>query len=709
MLPSQLAEELVTALMISEFITGKSIDCPELFPEPIVLFWSRGLFRSKSHFKSSLEQELCKPKKTNKYTNFSKIFILNYSILSVLKLIKITLLLVLPIAIQSQIQCEKIDFFDLFNYNYTKLNQRLASDGWIERSIDISNYNNSFGIEEINDFKAFVNLDNLIINLNTTSNIPIILMKTKESCFNEIKNGILTVHKYQKKQDKISTNFFEEYFEKKTKYGNYVVVFKSNNFDFEILAYESKDMEEIKAGEKLREERFKEKFDKANTIESNRKLYDLSRNNIFDQLLEDYPKKAYLILDKVEEINELRVKELLKIGYRFESENRLSDALKAFKTAEHISYLYEIEKSLESNISISQKISALTEKINSNLKLSLENKINSHIEFNQFIKAEELCEKLISIDQNNSTALQALSKIEAYKRFMENREFKTYDYFSTEQHTSIEEINDRIEQLVFDYSNNDQKMGTSKIELNIKFNLKAENLSSIIYKSKSNTEKIYNSIDFLLPSKMKNEFVRSESKLDYDVLYIKSKLIATSKNTKNNFNTISLNSNVDSDCSEKVKKFINSNHNNFGQYFFKLKKVVINNKSNYFLQPLKFKCNSGPKYAFLSLVCPGLGKYMVTNKQKGINKMKLFGVIAGTAITSKLYSNFKYRKYLNATDQTEIDRHYKTANNSNKIFISSLLLGGVIYIEDVLFTIKRGILNKKNQREINSKMMTYSF
>ena len=89
--------------------------------------------------------------------------------------------------------------------------------------------------------------------------------------------------------------------------------------------------------------------------------------------------------------------------------------------------------------------------------------------------------------------------------------------------------------------------------------------------------------------------------------------------------------------------------------------------------------------------------------------MKLFGVIAGTAITSKLYSNFKYRKYLNATDQTEIDRHYKTANNSNKIFISSLLLGGVIYIEDVLFTIKRGILNKKNQREINSKMMTYSF
>ena len=107
------------------------------------------------------------------------------------------------------------------------------------------------------------------------------------------------------------------------------------------------------------------------------------------------------------------------------------------------------------------------------------------------------------------------------------------------------------------------------------------------------------------------------------------------------------------------------------------------------------KCSTGPINAYLSLIYPGLGTYNVGLKQQGIKKMKSFSFFAAATVLSKIFSNVSYNKYLNSTDQSEIDKHYQNANISNKIFLGSLLVSACFYIEDFSFSLKRGKLNRR--------------
>ena len=115
------------------------------------------------------------------------------------------------------------------------------------------------------------------------------------------------------------------------------------------------------------------------------------------------------------------------------------------------------------------------------------------------------------------------------------------------------------------------------------------------------------------------------------------------------------------------------------------------------------KCRTGPINAYLSLIYPGLGTYNVGLKQQGIKKMKSFSFFAATTVFSKIYSNVSYNKYLNSTNQSEIDKYYQNANVLNKIFLGSFLVSACFYIEDFSFSLKRGKLNKRKSELKASK------
>ena len=127
--------------------------------------------------------------------------------------------------------------------------------------------------------------------------------------------------------------------------------------------------------------------------------------------------------------------------------------------------------------------------------------------------------------------------------------------------------------------------------------------------------------------------------------------------------------------------------------------VIVSISKSHFLNPDK---KWGPEAAFISLILPGRGNYLV-NKTELSSQIGVYTFIgyAGAltfAWTSKLSSDENYLAYQNAVLQSEMDAFYLKANNENKIAHGLVGVAGVILASEFVYVFVKGIHNKLNKQ-----------
>ena len=174
---------------------------------------------------------------------------------------------------------------------------------------------------------------------------------------------------------------------------------------------------------------------------------------------------------------------------------------------------------------------------------------------------------------------------------------------------------------------------------------------------------------------------------------------------KRTYDKISCSSNLTFQSSEKIENWIISNPYNirYGNFIFQETTNAPDRSHN--LQLINYS-PCGPSYSLYSLILPGLGKYKVTYGQKGILTIGIFGATLATTLISGFYSNYMYNQYLNATSQSEIQKDYKLANNSHKIFLVSGCLTLSVYFTDVVSSIQIGRKNKSRSEKIKAQLIS---
>ena len=78
--------------------------------------------------------------------------------------------------------------------------------------------------------------------------------------------------------------------------------------------------------------------------------------------------------------------------------------------------------------------------------------------------------------------------------------------------------------------------------------------------------------------------------------------------------------------------------------------------------------------------------------------------IIGTGIIFKSLSNKNYDLYHNSTNQSDIDKYYDLANSQNKTAWSIIGIGGVVWLADIIWVIKKGLDNNKIERDTRTKL-----
>ena len=139
------------------------------------------------------------------------------------------------------------------------------------------------------------------------------------------------------------------------------------------------------------------------------------------------------------------------------------------------------------------------------------------------------------------------------------------------------------------------------------------------------------------------------------------------------------------------------------RYIFKIKDKEVNGKSFSDINLVNFR-TVGPNAALLSMLMPGMGALKVTYGQKGWGRFTCFLISSGLAIGSKLYSDAQYKSYLNATNQTDIDKLYKNANISHKVALISGAVSASIYLHDIIWVLSKGAKNKKSSKILRNKL-----
>jgi len=140
----------------------------------------------------------------------------------------------------------------------------------------------------------------------------------------------------------------------------------------------------------------------------------------------------------------------------------------------------------------------------------------------------------------------------------------------------------------------------------------------------------------------------------------------------------------------------------YGTYILTVKEKELNE--------IKFKdifisnyTTRGPLTALYSAVLPGLGTRRVTyNEKKGWNRFALVATPLALSILSKMISNSYFNKYLNASEQTEIDKSFSSAEFYHKSSMLLVGVGAVFYVYDFAWVFGKGLSNLSKKHKIKT-------
>ena len=118
----------------------------------------------------------------------------------------------------------------------------------------------------------------------------------------------------------------------------------------------------------------------------------------------------------------------------------------------------------------------------------------------------------------------------------------------------------------------------------------------------------------------------------------------------------------------------------------------------------------GPLTAIYSVIIPGWGTRRVSyGEKKGWNRFALVVTPLALAVASKLISNSYYDKYLNASNQPDIDRYYNYSNTLNKSTIVLSSIGATFYVYDIMWVLGKGFGNMSQKYRVKSKIKSSKY
>ena len=320
-------------------------------------------------------------------------------------------------------------------------------------------------------------------------------------------------------------------------------------------------------------------------------------------------------------------------------------------------------------------------------------------EYNQAVL---LYENILVLDSNHTYSKNKINQINEILEFLKERNQKTYDYSQLENlgyKKNIQLIQDDL----FKYIN---PLSKGKLILDIHFGFDTLGLNRSTYKiegSNSNSyrsqfENVVKQFSLPIPSQF-GYFVNASSDKRYDISWASDEKLFryTSNGTKQ----------IKGDVTEieLYQNYINT-LDYYGYYTIQSKSVIVNNESFLNSKVTSYYTKAGPANVIYSLILPGVGTKKVTYGEKGTGRMVTFLISSALAYGMNSYKNKKYDLYMNSMGDESLE-FYEQANKANKIFLTSVGLSTSIYIYDIFYVIGKGVKNKKNQKEINSKIPNF--
>jgi hypothetical protein len=214
-----------------------------------------------------------------------------------------------------------------------------------------------------------------------------------------------------------------------------------------------------------------------------------------------------------------------------------------------------------------------------------------------------------------------------------------------------------------------------------------------------------NKIDFftyLSPSRERGYFVASR-----ELLSVNSSWSTNRVHYHLDFKSIH-NGNYSTTKIHSIDSFMRIHSKTFGDFYFDVKHKKLNEKSFYDIRLSKYRVR-GPLNALYSLAIPGLGSSRVSYGEVGKSRLGGFLLFSALSVGSQIYSSIQYNKYMQATNQAEIESLYMKSNIANKVFLVSGGIAVSFYLYDFVWAVNRGVKNLSNTRELKRQIKTKEF
>lgn len=540
--------------------------------------------------------------------------------------------------------------------------------------------------------------DGDIILYNSPGKPNIVIYQSNSICFNNIFKSFISKGKTSIDEDKLVTTFKE---------GNITVEFREYKNDyssrqFSILLYNSvvlnKEIQTLKEQDealKKAQAEVKKKYDNAlaeadmafssNKFEIAKIKYLTAleiENNIF-------------VKSKIDLCDKAICEKLISKGDSLYNANQYDNALSIFIESKECSNYHSM---------VQQKIKKTERKILDGKINTIQVKGEAYLEDQKYDMALEQYNSILLLDKSNFMASEKIKQIQEIKKILAIRSTTVFSYrktnnadFSQFKNTLLNDVSLQI---------NKNKDGFLNLNYLISFDTEGTNLSLVknISTSLMDYSNYLTSISqngILKPATEGGYFLASKENLKLDIKWSTAK-VSYKVNSKGIYQSEYIDQSTNG-TTIPIKSFINRDHFIYGKYIFKIKDKEVNGKSFSDINLVNFR-TVGPNAALLSMLMPGMGALKVTYGQKGWGRFTCFLISSGLAIGSKLYSDAQYKSYLNATNQTDIDKLYKNANISHKVALISGAVSASIYLHDIIWVLSKGAKNKKSSKILRNKL-----
>ena len=337
---------------------------------------------------------------------------------------------------------------------------------------------------------------------------------------------------------------------------------------------------------------------------------------------------------------------------------------------------------------------------------SIISKADSLLILHNLTYAKQLYNEALKIKPDESYPSSKIIEINKIYSFLEERKYKIYDYKEINL-TYYNKISDALLKNIMELYATGNYTGTVKVELIYKIDTLGKNKFEYSNTEIANQEILNNILSIaknyeLLKAYKNNYTVNAKATYNIEV-----KLDEKTYHVKKNNVEIKVKEDPNTIYKSEINKLI-SNDDPIGKYTVSIHKREINSVDYSNNKIVKFKGIGGTSNMFLSMLIPGLGVKPVSGGTKsGLSRtIFTYGFIAA-GVGCKLYSNSEYDKYHKAITQQLMDSHYQNANTFNKAFYYFSAAGAIVWIYDIIWVAKKGIVNQKKQQQFKKNLSFY--